>query len=451
MKRFYILVIALFVTASMLADRNGIKLTFSNIKANATTPTNITVNIGGIGEQSANNITASLVYCNSNLKDSGGALAGDTTLQANVTTNGFQNPNKGKAIYIFAIKGLHNNSFNEINLGIEALDSKGEFQSRMTRAWNLTAELTSSNSELNSTQLASYSSYTSVASVENVNIADVYINNINYKKHMLIANQQITITENNILYLKITLEKNDGIGCFAGLSNIELYDNASPTIALHSGNDNKYYASICYPANISIHSGSSAYTINSVMTEATSETYGYLKLNQINPESNGNTIIPKNTAVILIGDKESIIGTYDYINTYDVITNNLLQCTQGLIGTTGQAASSSGGSESTLTTADYYLGFADNTPGFYKVRYTDTNTPSVTYKGYLPSSSITGQSSKGFVFAFADDDPTGINNATEKNAGSFDANAPRYDLKGMRVGKDYKGIIIINGKKYLIM
>lgn len=207
MKRFYILVIALFVTASMLADRNGIKLTFSNIKANATTPTNITVNIGGIGEQSANNITASLVYCNSNLKDSGGALAGDTTLQANVTTNGFQNSNKGKAIYIFAIKGLHNNSFNEINLGIEALTSNGEFQSRMTRAWNLTAELTSSNSELNSTQLASYSSYTSVASVENVNIADVYINNINYKKHMLIANQQITITENNILYLKITLEK----------------------------------------------------------------------------------------------------------------------------------------------------------------------------------------------------------------------------------------------------
>lgn len=71
-------------------------------------------------------------------------------------------------------------------------------------------------------------------------------------------------------------------------------------------------------------------------------------------------------------------------------------------------------------------------------------------KAYI--NKTTNDNSKGFVFAFADDDPTGIiNNATEKNADSFDTDAPRYDLKGVRVGKDYKGIVIINGKKYLIM
>ena len=43
--------------------------------------------------------------------------------------------------------------------------------------------------------------------------------------------------------------------------------------------------------------------------------------------------------------------------------------------------------------------------------------------------------------------PTGINNITTEAA---DANAPAYNLSGQRVGKNAKGVLIKNGKKYVV-
>ena len=43
-------------------------------------------------------------------------------------------------------------------------------------------------------------------------------------------------------------------------------------------------------------------------------------------------------------------------------------------------------------------------------------------------------------------DPTGIN---EISNGTLNANAPIYNLAGQRVGKDYKGVVIQNGKKFI--
>ena len=43
-------------------------------------------------------------------------------------------------------------------------------------------------------------------------------------------------------------------------------------------------------------------------------------------------------------------------------------------------------------------------------------------------------------------DPTGIN---EISNGSLNANAPIYNLAGQRVGKDYMGVVIQNGKKFI--
>ena len=42
---------------------------------------------------------------------------------------------------------------------------------------------------------------------------------------------------------------------------------------------------------------------------------------------------------------------------------------------------------------------------------------------------------------------TGITNA-ETESGTT-ANNIAYNIAGMRVGKDYKGIVIVNGKKYI--
>lgn len=42
--------------------------------------------------------------------------------------------------------------------------------------------------------------------------------------------------------------------------------------------------------------------------------------------------------------------------------------------------------------------------------------------------------------------PTGINNITTEAA---DANAPAYNLAGQKVGKEYKGVVIKAGKKFI--
>ncbi|BBA28988.1 hypothetical protein [Prevotella melaninogenica] len=43
-------------------------------------------------------------------------------------------------------------------------------------------------------------------------------------------------------------------------------------------------------------------------------------------------------------------------------------------------------------------------------------------------------------------DPTGIN---EVSNSTVNANAPIYNLAGQRVGKDYRGVVIQNGKKFI--
>ena len=42
--------------------------------------------------------------------------------------------------------------------------------------------------------------------------------------------------------------------------------------------------------------------------------------------------------------------------------------------------------------------------------------------------------------------PTAITTAEADN----DGDAPRYDMSGQRVGRDYKGVVIVNGKKKVV-
>ena len=44
---------------------------------------------------------------------------------------------------------------------------------------------------------------------------------------------------------------------------------------------------------------------------------------------------------------------------------------------------------------------------------------------------------------------TGISNVDVNANDNFDANAPMYNLAGQRVNKSYKGVVIVNGKKYM--
>ena len=106
------------------------------------------------------------------------------------------------------------------------------------------------------------------------------------------------------------------------------------------------------------------------------------------------------------------------------------------------------GSDSTTITSGgevyYVFGKGSNGVGFYWKEANGKAFTTEAHKAYLvytPSKTTNAKSFLGFDVALEIQGPT----VREKT--TFDG--PIYNLAGQRVGKDYKGIIIVNGKKYL--
>ncbi|MBR7048539.1 MAG: hypothetical protein IKI16_01635 [Prevotella sp.] len=82
--------------------------------------------------------------------------------------------------------------------------------------------------------------------------------------------------------------------------------------------------------------------------------------------------------------------------------------------------------------------------GFYKVNKNKSWCSAGT--AYL---AVPGVTSARDFFAL-DGETTGIANVEINANDNFDANAPIYNLAGQRVGKNYKGVVIVNGKKMIL-
>ena len=92
----------------------------------------------------------------------------------------------------------------------------------------------------------------------------------------------------------------------------------------------------------------------------------------------------------------------------------------------------------------YVFGKGSNGVGFYWKEANGEAFTTEAHKAYLvytPSKTTNAKSFLGFDVALEIQGPTVIEKTT------FDG--PIYNLAGQRVDKDYKGIIIVNGKKYL--
>ena len=85
-------------------------------------------------------------------------------------------------------------------------------------------------------------------------------------------------------------------------------------------------------------------------------------------------------------------------------------------------------------------------PGFYKVTAAKHNLKK--HKAYLQTTSdITPTGNARVNLDFGDEsETTGIDNVDVNANENIDA--PMYNLAGQRIGKSYKGIVIVNGKKY---
>ena len=90
----------------------------------------------------------------------------------------------------------------------------------------------------------------------------------------------------------------------------------------------------------------------------------------------------------------------------------------------------------TLSTNDYALSLGQNGVGFYLWEGKEIDA----HKAYL---TLPASSAKAFTFQF-EDETDGIQNC---QLSTVNSQLSTYNLNGMRVGKDYKGIVIVNGKK----
>ena len=141
-------------------------------------------------------------------------------------------------------------------------------------------------------------------------------------------------------------------------------------------------------------------------------------------------VLPKGTAVVL----EAKEGKYIFEETSKT-------------GETDPHNALCGSDSTTITSGGevyYVFGKGSNGVGFYWKKANGEAFTTEAHKAYLvytPSKTTNAKSFLGFDVALEIQGPTVIEKTT------FDG--PIYNLAGQRVDKDYKGIIIVNGKKYL--
>ena len=141
-------------------------------------------------------------------------------------------------------------------------------------------------------------------------------------------------------------------------------------------------------------------------------------------------VLPKGTAVVL----EAKEGKYIFEETSKT-------------GETDPYNALHGSDSTTITSGGevyYVFGKGSNGVGFYWKEANGKAFMTEAHKAYLvytPSKTTNAKSFLGFDVALEIQGPTVIEKTT------FDG--PIYNLAGQKVDKDYKGIIIVNGKKYL--
>lgn len=94
----------------------------------------------------------------------------------------------------------------------------------------------------------------------------------------------------------------------------------------------------------------------------------------------------------------------------------------------------------------YVLAKKNDEVGFYKLA-TTLNLPA--NRAYLQTTEALATNSTGKVSLIFDDDETTNINALTLGRSALDPTQPMYNISGQRVGNDYKGIVIQNGKKYV--
>lgn len=146
------------------------------------------------------------------------------------------------------------------------------------------------------------------------------------------------------------------------------------------------------------------------------------------------TVIPANEGALL----ENATGSDKTIRA-KVLASASASALNQLVAFTGSGKLTQPGGNTTY----YILTKKSDKVGFYKVNTTSGNSMGAN-TAYLV---VSGTSARDFFVL--DGETTGIANLNVNDNANFNADAPMYNLAGQRVGKNYKGVVIVNGKKML--
>lgn len=185
--------------------------------------------------------------------------------------------------------------------------------------------------------------------------------------------------------------------------------------------DGKYYASIYLPYAATVPTGATAYL-------------GTLNGSKISLKDIQSTVIPKNTAVVMVAESDLATQYIAPAITTGSVPSGVTNTLKGTLTTTPTADA--------LLADTYVLNGSFGNIGFYK--YTATYLPKGRAYFEVVSSGV-----QGFLFDFGEEEgeTTGINAAALS-----DSNAAKtyYDLSGRRVASPKHGLYICNGKKVYI-
>lgn len=172
----------------------------------------------------------------------------------------------------------------------------------------------------------------------------------------------------------------------------------------------KFYATLHAPFALQI-SGATAYTAK--VNDAKSA----LVLTAV-----PNSLIPANTGVVVVADA----ATY----TVTPVLSSAAALESDLVGVNAATAWNSN---------DLSLGRNNGVAGFYKW----SGTTLAANKAYLPASKLSESGARGLAFDFGG--TTAIQGVETQNGKAGKV----YNLQGQQVGDNYRGIVIVNGKKVI--
>ncbi len=347
----------------------------------------------------------------------------ETTLQttSNMNTDTdvlcavYDNKQNSFSQFTFKLSGLNDYAYQNAGMRVAGIDSKGQYQSTMTRlftfqVWNVSD--TKSINASNAVYTLEGENVTSEAKTNNMGVD-------NTKTYGDIAGSKVNFITSENQYLIVRFTRTDELGCFVGLREITLKQKTYSVTPTTTSNLGKV-ATFSAGTNVKFDANTTAY----IATENGESSVTLSKLS--------GDVLKAGAGAVLITTGEAITATPTSTESKDDRTNYLV-------------GSGDASKELTDATTTYYiLNKNSESNAVFSLLNSSSSTTLAANKAAL---AIANGSSNALSINF-EGSTTGIGTATTDIATS---SSRIYNLQGQAVtGKLAKGVYVQGGKKFIV-